>query len=61
MKRIVLPALSGFTPLTGCNGIKVNKTMLGMVVSSSNKVSTDPAYADLLEKRIGVPYVESEA
>ena len=57
MKRLVLLALLGLSLLAGCNGIKVNKTLLQMVVSTSNKVSTDSAYADSLEKRIGVPYV----
>ena len=41
---------------TGC-GIKVTKSMLQIIVSGSNKVSTEPAYADSLEKRIGIPYV----
>ena len=41
---------------TGC-GIRVTKPMLRMIVSGSNKVSTEPAYADSLEKRIGIPYV----
>ena len=46
--------------LTGCN-MKMNKTMLKMIVSSSTKVSTVVCYADSCEKRIGVPYVENGA
>lgn len=42
--------------LTGCS-FKVTKPMLQMVVSGSNRVSTEPAYADSLEKRIDVQYV----
>lgn len=42
--------------ISGC-GIKVTKPMLRMIVSGSNMVSTEPAYADSLEKRIGIPYV----
>ena len=57
MKRLIL-AILGLSLLTGCNGIKVSKTMLQMIVSAINKVSTEPAYADSLEKRIDVPYIQ---
>jgi len=43
--------------IAGCDGIKVTKPMLRMIVSGSNKVSTAPTFADSLDKRIGVPYV----
>ena len=56
MRNIPL-ALVAVLLLTGCGGIKVSKPMLQMIVAGSNKVSTAPAYADSLEKRIGVPYV----
>lgn len=59
MKRTALAsiALSFLITLSGCS-IKITKPMLKAVVSGSNKISTAPAYADSLEKRIGVPYIE---
>lgn len=42
--------------VTGCS-FKVTKPMLQMIVSGSNRVSTEPAYADSLRKRIDVQYV----
>jgi len=45
--------------LAGCNGIKITKPMLKMVLSASSKVSPELFYADSCEKRIGVPYVEN--
>lgn len=56
MRNIPL-ALVAVLLLNGCGGIKVTKPMLQMIVAGSNKVSAAPAYADSLEKRIGVPYV----
>ena len=60
MKRIFLPLLS-LTILIGVTGcsFKVTRPMLEMIVSGTNKVSTEPAYADSLEKRLAVPYVEN--
>lgn len=57
MKHRVVLALFCILLLSGCNGIKITKPMLRMIVSGSDKVSTEPAYADSLGKRIGVPYV----
>lgn len=57
MKRCFLLALFCILLLSGCSGIKISKPMLQMIVSGSNKVSTEPAYADSLDKRIGVLYV----
>ena len=60
MKRIFLPLLS-LTILAGVTGcsFKVTRPMLQMLVSGTNKVSTEPAYADSLEKQLSVPYVEN--
>ena len=60
MKRIFLPLLS-LTILVGVTGcsFKVTRPMLQMLVSGTNKVSTEPAYADSLEKQLSVPYVEN--
>ncbi len=60
MKR-TLQAIAAVALLLGCGGcgIKVTKPMLQMIVSGTNKVSTAPAYADSLDKQIGVPYVEN--
>ncbi len=46
--------------LSGC-GLKINKTMLKMIVSASTKLNNTVCYADSCEKRIGVPYVENGA
>ncbi len=58
MKRIAL-ILSALSLLLGCSGIKVTKPMLEMIVSGSNKVSTELFYADSCEKKVGIPYVEN--
>lgn len=47
--------------LFGCRGVKMNRTMLKMIISSTMKGSTELTYADSLEKRIGVAYVEDAA
>lgn len=47
--------------LIACNGIKVSKTLLKMVVSAANKENKAHFYADSCEKRIGVPYVQDGA
>ena len=59
MKRsgLVILFLSLLLGLTGCS-FKVTKPMLQVALSRSNKVSTKVAYADSLEKRIGIPYVQ---
>ena len=58
MKRILL-SLAAVTLLLGISGcsLKITRPMLKMVVKGSNKVSTDPAYADSLEKSLSLPYV----
>lgn len=58
MKRsgLVILFLTLVLGLTGCS-FKVTKPMLQMALSRSMKVSTKVAYADSLEKRIGLPYV----
>ena len=59
MKRsgLVILFLSLVLGLTGCS-FKVTKPMLQVALSRSMKVSTKVAYADSLEKRIGLPYVQ---
>ena len=58
MKRFFL-LLAFFAVLPGISGcsLKITRPMLKMVVKGSNKVSTDPAYADSLEKSLSLPYV----
>ena len=60
MKRIglTLVAVVFLLGLTGCS-FKVTRPMLQMIVSGTNKVSTEPSYADSLEKKLSVPYVDS--
>jgi acetyl esterase/lipase len=43
--------------LTGCNGVKISKTMLKMALSASMKTSTELFYADSCDKKIGIQYV----
>lgn len=58
MKKALLWTVGIFAALlSGCGGMKVTKPVLKMIVAGTDKVSTEPAYADSLEKRIGVPYV----
>ena len=59
MKRsgLAILILSLVLGLTGCS-FKVTKPMLQVALSKSMKVSTKAAFADSLEKRIGVPYVQ---
>lgn len=60
MKRSVIAIAAAALVLgfSGCS-LKVTRPMLQMLVSGTNKVSTDPAYADSLEKRLDVPYVDN--
>lgn len=53
-KTILLLGLAVIS-LSGC---KITKSMLKMVLSASNKVSTEIFYADSLEHKVGIPYVE---
>ena len=57
MRRLSFISAILLLVIAGCDGIKVTKPMLRMIVSGSDKISTEPAYADSLGKRIGVPYV----
>lgn len=43
--------------LAGCNGVKISKTMLKMVLSASMKTSPELFYADSCDKKIGIQYV----
>jgi len=43
---------------TACS-FKVTRPMLQMIVSGTNKVSEEPAYADSLRKQLSVPYVDN--
>lgn len=57
MKRLIL-LLGTLSLLLECSGIKVNKTMLKIVVSAANKENKALCYADTCIKKIGVPYVQ---
>ena len=57
MRRLSFISAILLLVIAGCDGIKVTKPMLRMIVSGSNKVSTAPTFADSMDKRIGVPYV----
>lgn len=61
MRRLYLTLISVSILLgvTGCS-FKVTRPMLKMMMSGTNKVSTEPAYADSLEKKLSVPYVDGE-
>ena len=63
MKRIglILSVCFAFALLPGCKNVKVNKTMLKMMVAASTKENKTPCYADSCDKCIGVPYVENGA
>lgn len=60
MKRtlITLAFLSLLFGLTGCS-IKVTKPMLKMMMAGTNKVKAEAAYADSVEKKLNVAYVEN--
>jgi len=58
MRRVLL-FVAALTMLTGCNGIKITKTMLKMMVSAYSKTSSELFYADSCENRVGIPYVEN--
>ena len=59
MKRLLmtLSTMALLLGLSGCS-LKVTRPMLQMILSKTNKVSMDPAYADSLEKKLNVPYVD---
>lgn len=59
MKKIttILLFFAMLISAAGCSGLKVNRTMLRMIVSGNNKVSGKPVFADSLERRRGVPYM----
>ena len=60
MKKFSILAL--LLILTACGGriIKINKTILSMMMSGSNKVSEAVTYADSCEHKTGIHYAESE-
>ena len=55
---ITLISISIFSGFTGCS-FKVTRPMLQMMLSVTNKISTEPAYADSLEKKLSVPYADN--
>lgn len=57
MKRFILIIGTLFL-LLGCNGIKVSKSMLKMIVSASTREQKALFYADSCRNRIGLPYVQ---
>lgn len=57
MKRYILIIGTLFL-LLGCNGIKVSKSMLKMIVSASTRENKALCYADSCSNRIGLPYVQ---
>ena len=57
--RRALPFVAALGMLAGCNGIKITKTMLKMMVSSYAKPSSEVFYADSCRNRVGLPYVEN--
>lgn len=58
MKRVPL-LVATLLLLAGCNGIKITKTMLKMMVSAYSKPSSEIFYADSCENRGGIPYLEN--
>ena len=62
MKRtlLTLAVLSLLFGLAGCS-IKVTKPMLRMMTAGTNKVKPYPAYADSVEKKLNVAYLENGA
>lgn len=60
MKRTLfaLAFLSLLFGFTGCS-IKVTKPMLKMMMAGTNKVKAEAAYADSVEKKLNVAYVEN--
>ena len=59
MKRtgLTLVAIAILLGLSGCS-FRVTRPMLQMMLAGTNKVSAEPAYADSLEKKLSVPYVD---
>lgn len=57
MKRLVF-IIGTLSLLLGCNGIKVSKSMLKMIVSASTRENKALFYADSCRNRIGLPYVQ---
>ena len=55
---ITLISISIFSGFTGCS-FKVTRPMLQMMLPGTNKISTEPAYADSLEKKLSVPYADN--
>lgn len=57
MRHILLLLASSLLALN-CSGIKVSKSMLKMLLSGTNKVSTELTYADSCEHTVGIPYIQ---
>ena len=58
MRRVLL-FVAALAMLAGCNGIKITKTMLKMMVSAYSKPTSELFYADSCENRVGIPYVDN--
>ena len=58
MRRALL-YVAALAMLAGCNGVKITKTMLKMLVSSYSKPSSELFYADSCRNRVGLPYVDN--
>lgn len=60
MRRIGL-TIAAIALLLGMNecSFKVTRPILQMMVSGTNKVSNEPSYADSLEHKLSVPYVDN--
>ena len=63
MKRIglIIGVFLAIIMLPGCKSVKLNKTMLKMIVAASTRENKTPCYADSCDRRIGVSYVENGA
>lgn len=57
MRHLLLLLASSLLALN-CSGIKVSKSMLKMLLSGTNKVSTELTYADSCEHTVDIPYVQ---
>ena len=57
MKRLAILAAAALALLLVCS-VRVTGPMLRMMMAHADRISTEPAYADSCEKRIGLPYVD---
>lgn len=58
MKRFFCLLALAVTALAGCS-VKISKSMLKMMLTRTNKLSTELYYADSCRHRIGIPYVDN--